>query len=696
MGLLMEHESKNMLERYGIRTATAFFVKSEDEAIETAKKIGYPVVAKVASRKISHKSDAGGVILNIQNQEELIQAFNHLTSIQDAEGVSIQKMVEKGIEAIVGITYDEQFGHVMMFGIGGIFVELYRDVAFSVLPLEEYEIVEMIRSVKGYRMLEGYRGIKGDVESIIELLKKVGKIVEENPQIVEMDLNPVFVYEDGYTVVDARVVENETKKNEDSETGSESNRKEIHRFFYPESVVVFGSLTPPKAGFNIVFNLINLKYIGRIYPVNPKGGEILGLKAYKSVFELPETPDVAVIATPANTVPGVIEDCAKKGIKNVVIISSGFREESEKGAELEDRILEIARNYGMRIIGPNTTGVYNPETGFTSSFGLLRKINRGNIGIIAQTGLFLGILMNHAASAHPSIGFSKIAGLGNKCDVQDYEILDYMIEDESTKVIGMYIEGFKDGKRFFESAKRAEHSDIPLVVFKSGRTEYGKKMALSHTASLAGSDEIFEGVSRQANIIRVFSYEEMLETLKALSLQPLPEGRRIAIVHYVGSGCVQGADEAYFGGLELPEMSADTVEKIRTITPEWHRIGNPFDIWPSIEYFGIQDAYNTTIEAILQDDRFDCVVVGTWAGNEFYSSYQPPFEKLAKYGKPIYFFVEGDRDSVFRIKNEFEQNGFPVYPDIVTAIRILSKIVNYSVKKAERRKVRGMEQRQRN
>jgi acyl-CoA synthetase (NDP forming) len=675
--LLTEHESKRMLDSHGINVNQTYFADSEDVAVKLAEKIGYPVVMKVVGRKISHKSEVGGVILNISNGGEVRESFRRMSEIPGFEGVTIQKMEKKGIEVLVGVFRDSELGHVITFGSGGVLVELLRDVSFGVLPLEEKDAVRIIKSTKVYKLLEGYRGYKGNTSAVVDLIMRVSKLVCENPEISEMDLNPVFVYEDGYVVVDARIVLDEVRENEYESRGG------LENFFNPRSVAVFGSFKMGKAGFTIAYNLVNLGYKGRIYPVSLQGDEIFGLKIYRTVEELPETPDVAVIATPAETVPEVMRAIAKKGTRSVVIISSGFREESEKGAKLEDDVVRIAKEHGMRVIGPNTTGIYNPESGFTSSFAILKEIKRGNIGIIAQTGLFLGILMNHIATSHPSIGFSKIVGLGNKCDVQDHEILDLMLQDDSTKAIGMYVEGFKNGRAFLRSARKAMEKQKPIVIFKAGRTDYGKKMAMSHSASIAGNDEVFSAVCDQLNLIRVFSYEEIIEVLKAITLQPLPRGNRLAILHYVGSGCVQGADEAYFGGLKLPEMSEKTARKISEVTPEWHRVGNPFDIWPSIEYFGVDKAYNTSLKAVLEDDVFDCVVVGTWAVEDLYPVYKPSFDLIKKYGKPVYFFLEGDRNAIFNLKNEYESNGFPVFSDIVTTIRVLSKVVRYSLRLKE-------------
>ncbi len=319
----------------------------------------------------------------------------------------------------------------------------------------------------------------------------------------------------------------------------------------------------------------------------------------------------------------------------------------------------------------------NTENGGIASFAILPVIRRGTISIVAQTGLFLGIMMDSVASNHPSIGFSKIVGMGNKIDVEDYEVVNFLLGDEHTSVIGMYMEGIRNGRALYEIASRSKK---PIVVFKSGRTEYGKKAAMSHTASICGDDDIFDAVCKQANITRVYSFEEMFNVSKAFALQPLPRGDRVAIIHYTGSGCVQGSDAAYFAGLKLAEFSEDTVERILEVTPEWHAVNNPVDIWPMVEYNGVYRAYTTTLEAVLEDDNVDSVVVCVWASKLFGMSYQPDYKKLKEYGKPIYFTAEGPRDAVFELKNDYEINGFPTYPDVITAINALGKVTAYARK----------------
>ncbi len=664
--LLLEQEAKNLLESYGIKTALGKVCSSEDEAVSFARSVGFPVVMKVHG--LLHKSDVGGVILDIRNDDEVRRAFRILSSIKGAKGVNVQPML-KGIELIVGAGEDEQFGSFLMFGLGGVFAEVLRDVTFRLIPVSRKDAEEMIREIRGHRILEGYRGFRANIDSLIDLLLKVSEIVEKE-EIVEMDLNPVFANENGCFVADARILKGRRRK-------FEIDARRIDFFFNPRSVAVIGaSRGYGKPGNRIVENLKLFKFEGRVYPINPNADEIHGFKCYPSVRDVPDEIDVAIIAVPSKIVPEVMEDCAKKEVRGVVIVSSGFSEEGERGAEIERKVIDIARSSGILIFGPNTTGIMNTETGFITSFAPLRRIKKGNISIVAQTGLFLGVMMEMIASHNPGIGFSKLVGMGNKIDVQDHEVLNYLISDKGTKVIGMYVEGFRNGRAFFEVAKKSEK---PIVIFKSGRSEYGKKAAMSHTASLGGRDEIFSAVCKQANLIRVFSFDELLNVSKALAMQPLPFGERVAVIHYTGSGCVQAADAVYFSGLKLADLSENTKERIREVTPEWHRVNNPLDIWPMVEYYGMKP-YDVSMEAMLEDENVDSIVVAVWC-SAIWKGYMPEFDKLKEFKKPIYFVAEGPRDEVHTLKMEYENNGFPVFPNVITAIEVLGKVTKYSARK---------------
>jgi acyl-CoA synthetase (NDP forming) len=448
----------------------------------------------------------------------------------------------------------------------------------------------------------------------------------------------------------------------------------LHKFFDPESVAVVGaSRTLGKAGNVIVINLLHLGYKGRIYPVNPRADIIAGLKVYPSVSSIPEVVDVAVVATPSVHIPGIMEDMAAKGVKRVIIISSGFAEGGEKGKSLQEDVLKIARKAGMRIVGPNTTGIMSTESMFCTSFIPIEGIPRGDVAFVAQTGLFLGVLLETILSEE-HFGISRVAGLGNKMDLEDADMLEYLLQDEKTGVICFYVEGVKDGRRFFEIARKAKK---PILVVKSGVTEEGSEAAVSHTASLSGDDRLFSAMCNQAKIIRMEDLEELVEAAKAFVFQPLPQGKRVAVVHYTGAGCVMGADSVVEEGLYLAELSDDTLQRLREITPDWHHLRNPVDLWPSIEASGADVAFKTIVEGLVKDDHVDGIVVAVGVMRGFPLKW-PDMEKF--YGKkPILVAVEGDRDKGQDIIEKLENQKFPCYKSVQRAVRALSHLVEYTV-----------------
>ena len=695
---LLEHECKAILRSIGVPTTSCLVAKSEEEAVSMSEALGYPVVLKILSPEIIHKSDAGGVKLNV-GREEVKGAYHELVARfkgRDVIGVSVQEMAEPGLEVIVGAARDATFGPVLMFGLGGVFVEALRDVSFRVIPATERDVQEMMEEIKGYQLLQGYRGRSADITSLRDILLKVSDLVTAYPAIKEVDLNPVFAYPEGSLVVDARIILEKAATREIAA----APRTDLAAVFGPRSVAVIGaSNTPNKAGFNILKNLLRLGYEGEIYPVNPKAEEILGLKAYPAVDQIPHQVETAIIATPSGAAVDVMRDCARKGVKAVIIISSGFSEGSEEGRRLEDEVVAIAREAGIRLVGPNTTGILNGENRFTSSFLPIDKLPSGNVAFIAQTGLFLGILFEHILSSQ-HFGISKVAGLGNKADVDDADILEYLAGDAQTEVVAMYIEGLSDGRRFLKVAREIAR-EKPLVVFKAGITEAGAEAALSHTASLAGRAEVFEAACKQAGLLRVHSFEEMLDVVKAFSFLPpsppkpalskaCPEfcrrveglggtrgGNRVAVIHYTGAACVIAADACQRVGLELAELSPTTMEALREITPAWHRVRNPIDLWPAIERHWVETAYGRAIETLLRDEGVDALIINLFAMHGW-ETYTPDFDLLRASGKPVLFCVEGNEESVREATERIESQGFPVYPQVNRAILALSHLSKYT------------------
>jgi acyl-CoA synthetase (NDP forming) len=456
-------------------------------------------------------------------------------------------------------------------------------------------------------------------------------------------------------------------------------------FFEPKSVAIIGaSRTPGKLGYNILRNLIDLGFKGELYPVNPEATEILGLKAYPRVDLIPEDLETVVIATPASTVLEIMESCAKKRVKGVVIISSGFSEEGNTA--LEEKMLRIAKEAGIRIIGPNTTGILNTANGFTSSFVAgIGRAKRGHVAVVAQTGVFLGFLLAYIISSQ-QFGLSKVVGLGNKRDVDDVEVLNYLGQDPETKVICMYIEGVKDGRSFLTTARRVSKRK-PVLVLKSGVTEKGSKAAMSHTGSLAGRSEIFDAACKQAGIVQVESFEQLIDFAKAFALQPLPKGNNLGVMSVTGAGCVIAADSAIKNGFQFPNLSRETIEALQKISPPWHeRIGNPVDIGPPMEVgmHSPSDAemfFNTAFNALLEDRNLDSLIMfffGLRRGFEMFDKALSDLVSTTKGTvKPIFFSIMGDKQATDEITKLLESKGFPVYPDVTRAVKTMSVMYQY-------------------
>jgi len=462
-------------------------------------------------------------------------------------------------------------------------------------------------------------------------------------------------------------------------------KSSVRVFFEPESVAIVGaSGTPGKFGYFLLKNLVDIGFKGRIYPVNPNLETVLGFKAYPTVDAIPYEVDLSVVVIPAIYVPEVVKDCAEKGVKGVVICSSGFRELGIDGAQREREIVGIARESGMRVVGPNTTGILNTANNFTTTFIPIPKPKRGPVAFIAQTGLFAAATLYWIVSTQ-NFGLSKVAGLGNKCDVDDSDILDYLAEDDETKVIAIYMEGLDKGRRFLETAERVSKIK-PIVVLKAGKSEAGAEAASSHTGSLSVNDRVFEAVCKRAGIIRVENLEELIDIAKAFAFAPIPRGNRIAIISFTGAGGVMSADSCSGHGLSVIELSKSTTTRLQSNLPSWARAGNPIDAEPLFERVGAESSIRIALEAALEDDRVDCVSLVLVSMPVFdFDISRVISEFKSKYSeKPIVVHIIGLKDSVDFHTRKLEEIGVPVYPSIERGIAALSALYRYG--QVQRRK----------
>ncbi len=459
--------------------------------------------------------------------------------------------------------------------------------------------------------------------------------------------------------------------------------EELRPFFEPNAVAIIGATDKKGKVGNVIFENFKMNkergiFKGSIYPVNPKLDEIEGYKVYKSVAELPGDTDLAVISIPAKFVPSTMRDIAKKGIKSVIIITGGFGELGEEGKRMEREILEIARDNGIRVIGPNCVGVYVPDTGVDTVFLPENKMDRpesGPIAFVTQSGAFAAAMLDWAAGA--GIGIGKMVSYGNKLDVDDADLMDYFIHDDEINVVTFYIEGVKDGRKFIEAARRITQVK-PVIALKSGRTEYGAKAASSHTGSLAGADTIYDAVFKQTGIIRAEDFEHMFDLAKAFAAlkNKLPRGERIGIITDGGGAGVMASDAVAKFGLKMASLSEESLEYLKEHFPPHAVAGNPTDV------VGDTDAqrYKYAIEAFVRDPNVDAIVVIVLFQVPLLDEMEV-IDILAEYAekseKPIVAVAMGGKKTEYYAKI-LEDKGVPVYPTPERGVRALAGLVQYS------------------
>ena len=464
---------------------------------------------------------------------------------------------------------------------------------------------------------------------------------------------------------------------------SQGAKDAVRSLFEPNSVAVVGaSEDPTKFGYLLMKNLIELGYSGKIYPVNKSRDTVLGYKCYPTVKSIPNDFETVIIIVPAQHIPQIMKECAEKKVKGAVVCTSGFREAGEKGAELEREMLQNAKIGGIRIAGPNTTGLLNVYNGFTSAFVKISKPRRGSVSIISQTGMFGSVLLEHILSTQ-AYGLSKVAGLGNKADLDDSDILEYLEDDANTKVIAIYAEGIKNGRRFLEISKRVLKKK-PVIILKSARSGSGGKAALTHTGSLMVRDEIFDAVCKTTGLIRVEDIEELLDTIKAFAFLPPSKGDRIGVIAYTGAGCVMSADAIEKYGLKLAKLSEQTMQKLKRFAPDFGILSNPLDA--ELVRQGIGSAEGSLVlalESYLEDPNVDMVslvLVGlTKESNIWDVDTKKVFSEIKRKfpAKPLVVTNLASREVIDEYREILEELGIPTYPSLLRNIRALSALSKY-------------------
>ena len=672
---LNEYDAKRFLACFEIPVNREAIAISVDSAASEAVKIGFPVVLKACGTRLFHKTEVSGVVLNLRTVEQVREAGERLMKIDGCQALLVQEMISGEREFVCGFTRAEQFGPCVMFGFGGIFTELIDDAVFRIAPLTTGDVLQ--------KLIDVFRGQAGvDMDMLSKTLVALGEIALQFDQVRQIDINPLKCRSDGELVaVDALVVLQDRLKGipeqpakQKTHLGADLKKKEdLTPFFEPKSVVIVGaSAVPGKPGHEVIRNIQANEYKGKLFLVNPKAGEILGLPVHSSIESLPDKPDLAVIILPAAICPQTLRDCAAKGIKHVVISAGGFAEVDDSGAQTQQELIEIMRENDIRIIGPNTAGHTSMPHHFTSTFFPLGRIRRGKVSYITQTGNFCTHTMKYILTAE-HFGVSRVIGLGNAIDVNESEALAYLSSDSQTDAIVVYLESFKQPRRFFEIAKAVTRRK-PVIMLKSGSTEAGQRAAVAHTAAMAAEDRLVDGMLRQAGVVRIYDYTHLILVGKALSMVHLPKGNRVAFLAPSGAMLVVLSDLCTRLGLEVPALESRNLQRLQEISPPFIRMRNPVDIWAAASTRGVEFGYREGMEIVLKDPNIDAVVPILMLTKESgIPSYDFIIELAQKYaGKPIFVTFSGDKQYIEECKEYLETRGVPTFPEIEQPFEVLS------------------------
>lgn len=600
---LSEHESKQLLEVYGVPVAPERVARDAAEAVRLADQVGYPVVLKGLGPNLLHKTERGLVHLNLGNKSAVARAAKAIIreAGEELEGILVQPQIKGKREFVAGLSHDPVFGPVVMFGLGGIFTEALADIALRIVPLSTHDAQAQISEIKAGKLLGPFRGEKAvDRAALERTLMALSTIALEHPRIAEIDINPLLVTPEGEVcAVDALVVL--TPERPTLSFTPKVDPREIRNLFYPKAIAFIGASSKlGKWGHMLLSHTINGGYPGEIYLVNAKGGTIAGRGVYTSIADVPGKVDLAVVTIPAAQVLDLLPQLKRKGIHNVLLITSGFGETGAEGKKLQQTLVERARQEGLLILGPNTMGISNPHINLYCTGSSVRP-NAGGAAIVAQSGNMGVQLLGFAQEQ--GIGVRGFCGSGNEAMITVEDFLDGFEVDELTKIVLLYVEGVHDGRRFFESARRLSRKK-PIVLLKGGQSEVGHRAAASHTGAMRTDGRVFDAVCAQSGIVKVEQSMELLDLAAAFSSLPLPKGNRVGIMTLGGGWGVITADLCARHGLKVAELSPELIASFDQLLPDYWSRANPVDIVGEPD----NNLMTTIMEELLKWDGCDAVI----------------------------------------------------------------------------------------
>ncbi|MDR2402205.1 MAG: acetate--CoA ligase family protein [Cytophagales bacterium] len=601
----------DLLKKYQIPVPNSFFAQNFSDAkiLFENRKIKFPVILKWEAKNIIHKTDYGLVVSNIFNDEQLSEAFevlnsNALKNKVQLEKIQIEELIMGGVEVFIGGKRDSSLGNILTVGSGGIFTEIYKD-SFSNLMSEDPEIIfGYLEKTKIFKILNGFRNLpRKDVGFLVEVIISLKKMFDDNGHISEFDLNPFIVLEKGGFAVDFNFIE----KDPELKFVPQKNRRKISQdIFDCDSIAIVGASENKKKVGSAVFNNTLEQKRYKIIPVNNKREFILGEKTFPSVVAIPEDFNigVCVVCVPAKNVGEILRECCEKKIKLVVIISAGFGEYSESGKLLEKELREIVSGTETRIMGPNCMGMMASKYGLNLNFAT-KKIKSGNISLISQSGGIFSVVTNSVNEnfQNPKMGFSFVFSIGNQCDLDLIDFFDFVLEDDATKVVILYVEGMENAKEFFDFYKNKKRAK-PVILIQTGGAKKSNDMALTHTGSLFLNYEVSKNICESLGIITTSSITDAISMASFFSQQEIYCFQNPVVLSNSGGISIMINDYLENRGTFLPCLSGKVNEILTVLFPQINCRVNPIDILGDTDI----DRLKKILEALNEDKNLDCVI----------------------------------------------------------------------------------------
>ena len=631
---------------------------SAQDAARAVEALGRPAVLKGLGPDIQHKSDIGLVELGVRDAAAARTAYHRIVDRgagRVVEGVLVEEWVPHERELLVGMRRDEQFGPVIAFGLGGIFTEAVADVAFALAPLDSADCRALMAELRAQRLLGPVRGLpRVDMDQLERIIQAIAQMAADHPEIAEIDVNPLLVSGTDLVAADALVILAEPVRApvHGGALGGGERRLHLDAVFAPRSVAIVGaSEDATKWGGSVMRNLLDGGFEGALYPINPRGGTILGVPAYAGPADLPETPDLVIVALGGAHAAAVVAECGRRHVPAVIVISAGFGEAGDEGSALQQELARTAEESGVTLVGPNCMGVLCTSAHLSAVGFVTLRPEAGPLSVISQSGnIGTQLLMT---AERRGVGVEKYVSSGNQATTDANDLLEFLADDPRTGVVVMYLESMDDGRRFYELA-RATTPRKPVIVVRGGMSALGRRAASSHTGALAGSAEVFKAAARQAGVITTGDPDEALDVASLLTCLPLPAGRRVAVVTLGGGWGVLTADALAENGLQLAELPPDVLAAVDELLPPFWSRGNPIDLVATVAH-GVPER---VIELVAASDAVDAVITLALIGSP--SSGRPEQERSPGAGGTLAELNDRETALLLHVAAVMERTGKPI------------------------------------